>query len=230
MNNDNNGPETTSEVVTMPMFPLASVLFPGAPLPLHVFEPRYRQLVADVMTTDRAFGVVLISRGSEVGGGDQRLDIGTLVDIEGLSQLDDGQFALLARGTQRIRIKRWLEDDPYPRAEIERLPEDLRDVDAGNIERTLATIRYARALLSELHDTPPLPTDLDISSRTPSELIDAHWLLCSVAPFDAFDRQQLLEATSVRDRLDRLASLCGELARDVTAMLALGVDDEEDGE
>src|SRR5665213_2195919 len=57
----------------MPMFPLSSVLFPGAALPLRIFEDRYRHLVADVMTGDRAFGVVLIARGSEVGGGDARL-------------------------------------------------------------------------------------------------------------------------------------------------------------
>ena len=61
----------------MPMFPLGSVLLPGVVLPLHVFEPRYQQLVRDCLETDEhEFGVVLIDRGSEVGGGDSRTDVG----------------------------------------------------------------------------------------------------------------------------------------------------------
>lgn len=211
----------------MPMFPLSSVLFPGAPLPLHIFEPRYRQLIADVMTTNREFGVVLIERGSEVGGGDQRVSTGTIATIEALSEIEGGQFALLARGMQRLDVHQWLDDDPYPRAQIERIPEDLRDTSAQHVESALASLRHARALLSELYDTPPLPTDLDMPTRTPQNLIDAQWKLCLLTPFEAFDRQRLLEAESVSDRLSLLTSLCDELAGDVTTILARGEEDEK---
>ncbi|HUY05862.1 MAG TPA: LON peptidase substrate-binding domain-containing protein [Acidimicrobiales bacterium] len=209
------------------MFPLSSVLFPGAPLPLHVFESRYRQLVADVMTAGREFGVVLISRGSEVGGGDERLSIGTIATIEALSEIEGGQFALLARGTQRFQVRRWLEDDPYPRAQIERLPDDLHNASADQVKGALGALRHARALLSELHDTPPLPADLNLPTTTPDHLVDTQWMLCMLTPFEAFDRQRLLEATSVFERLSLLTSLCIDLANDITTILARGEDKEQ---
>src|SRR5258707_10636188 len=103
----------------LPMFPLGSVLFPYALMPLHVFEPRYRQLVDRCLAGDGTFGVVLIERGSEVGGGDVRFDVGTRTRIHRAEQLDDGRWVLLTVGTERISVRRWLPDDPFPRAEIE---------------------------------------------------------------------------------------------------------------
>lgn len=221
LGNEKNVPLDTGAT---PMFPLGSVLFPGAPLALHVFEPRYQRLIADVMTGDRLFGVVLISRGSEVGGGDERLAIGTLATIEGLSQIDAGQFALLARGLHRIRVVRWLEDAPYPRAVTEQIPENRSEVGRGDVKDAFNALRRARALLSELHDTPPLPSDFDPPTGADNDVSETLWSLCSLAPFDAFDRQRLLEAPSVRERLQLLAALCDELADDVTTMLGQGGD------
>src|ERR1700722_12172639 len=102
----------------MPMFPLGTVLFPHAPLPLHVFEPRYRTLTRNVMRDDGEFGVVLIERGSEVGGGDTRFDIGTVARVVRAQELPDGGFALATVGIRRIRVVQWLPDEPYPRAEV----------------------------------------------------------------------------------------------------------------
>src|SRR5579872_2372849 len=101
------------------MFPLSTVLFPGASLPLHVFEPRYRALLADSLAGDGGFGVVLIDRGSEVGGGDHRVDVGTMADIVQVFGVEGGRSMVMTRGTRRIRVARWLSDDPYPRAEVE---------------------------------------------------------------------------------------------------------------
>lgn len=90
----------------LPMFPLSAVLLPGDLLPLHVFEPRYRAMVADCLEHEpHEFGVVLIARGSEVGGGDVRTDIGTVAQLEALSRSHDGRYALLARGTSRLRVE-----------------------------------------------------------------------------------------------------------------------------
>ena len=66
---------------TIPMFPLSLVLFPGQILPLHIFEDRYRTMVEEIIDKDREFGVVLIERGSEIGGGDTRKNVGTLAEI-----------------------------------------------------------------------------------------------------------------------------------------------------
>ncbi len=101
------------------MFPLGVVLVPMAPLPLHVFEDRYRAMVADCMTGSREFGVVLIERGHEVGGGDARFGVGTLAHIVGVEELADGRLLVATVGVARLRVKRWLVDDPYPRAEVE---------------------------------------------------------------------------------------------------------------
>ena len=105
------------------MFPLGTVLVPGQGLPLHVFEPRYRALVEACVAGDGCFGVVLIERGSEVGGGDVRFDIGTVARIREVAQAPDGRYAVAAVGTDRFRVVQWLDDDPFPRAEIEVLVE-----------------------------------------------------------------------------------------------------------
>ena len=99
---------------TLPMFPLSTVLFPHAPLPLHVFEPRYRRLMADCLDDDGSFGVVLIARGPEVGGGDERVAVGTVARVDHVDRLDDGRMLVMARGVSRISVDRWLGESPYP--------------------------------------------------------------------------------------------------------------------
>ena len=106
---------------TLPMFPLGSVLFPHAALPLHVFEARYRSLVEECLAGEPEFGVVLIERGSEVGGGDTRFGVGTVARIVDASLFPDGRYALVTVGTARLRVHEWLPDDPYPRASVEGL-------------------------------------------------------------------------------------------------------------
>ncbi|MEY3360946.1 MAG: hypothetical protein RL531_665, partial [Actinomycetota bacterium] len=82
----------------LPMFPLGTALLPGAMLPLHVFEERYRALVEHCLARDGEFGVVLIERGSEVGGGDRRFAVGTLARIVEAGRFPDGRYALVATG------------------------------------------------------------------------------------------------------------------------------------
>src|SRR5688572_29499609 len=96
----------------LPMFPLERALVPYDQLPLHIFEPRYRAMMKDCLGNDREFGVVLIERGSEVGGGDQRFAVGTLAHIMQAVELPDGRFLIHAVGVGRIQVSRWLDDDP----------------------------------------------------------------------------------------------------------------------
>src|SRR4051794_7614820 len=107
----------------IPMFPLGTVLFPHALLPLRVFEPRYRVMTERVLKAEREFGVVLIERGSEVGGGDTRFDVGTVAQIVRAEPLGDGGFVLATVGIRRVRVARWLPDDPYPQAEVVDFPD-----------------------------------------------------------------------------------------------------------
>ena len=92
------------------MFPLGTVVVPGMVLPLQVFEPRYREMLQHVLAGDRTFGVVLIERGSEVGGGDVRTDVGTLARVVRAEEQPDGRWAVVALGVGRIRVDRWALD------------------------------------------------------------------------------------------------------------------------
>src|SRR5688500_16810525 len=132
----------------LPMFPLGTVLLPFAHLPLHIVEPRYRALVKDGLAGDGEFGVVLIERGQEVGGGDVRFGVGTVAKIIQTAELPDGRWLLDAVGTERFRITEWLPDDPYPLAMIESLDDAPSDTDAEAAERRTAVERLLRQVLA----------------------------------------------------------------------------------
>jgi Lon protease-like protein len=156
------------------MFPLSTVLFPHAALPLHVFEERYRALMGDCLAGDGEFGVVLISRGPEVGGGDMRVDVGTVARLSQVAELDDGRMLVVARGRQRIIIDRWLDDAPYPRAVVEELPAVSGDDDSRTVAVAVAAVRRLRSLLSELGEVPALPHDLELGDD-PEEVGWRRW-------------------------------------------------------
>jgi Lon protease-like protein len=196
------GPAT----VTMPMFPLGTVLVPGAGLPLHVFEPRYRALVRDCLSGDQEFGVVLIERGSEVGGGDVRSSVGTVARIVEASELPDGRWAMIAVGTRRIRVVSWLPDDPYPRAEVEGWPEPPPGADhAALLDDVVSLLRRALALAAEAGDEAPAAT-----FELVSDPILAGHQAVALAPLGALDRQALLTAATPEDRLHQLRALLEE--------------------
>src|SRR5947209_12125206 len=118
------------------MFPLESALLPDEELPLRIFEPRYGALVRRCIDNDEPFGVVLIAAGREVGGGDSRCDVGILSTITEYADLGAGRYALRCRTGERIRVSRWLPDDPYPRATVALWPDEPGDpvTDAQLIE------------------------------------------------------------------------------------------------
>lgn len=206
------------------MFPLSTVLFPFGVLPLHVFEPRYRTMTTDVLAGDRQFGVVLIERGSEVGGGDCRLDVGTVARVEAARRFDDGRWALVAVGVSRCTVVRWLEDDPYPRAEVEVDSDPTSEPASDDLAEAEAAVRRTRALLSELADTPAVPADLDLGAGSHERV----WKLCELAPLSAHDRQILLEADDPRARLARLTSLTRQVSDDLSRLLAGAMDGDVD--
>jgi Lon protease-like protein len=119
-----------------PMFPLETALLPDEELPLQIFEPRYSALVTDCLDADDpVFGVVLIAAGREVGGGEERYDIGTLARIVEYVDIGGGRCRLRCRMADRIRVREWLPDDPYPRAVVEPWPDESGDmVTEGDIE------------------------------------------------------------------------------------------------
>lgn len=196
----------------MPMFPLGSVLFPHMPLPLHVFEDRYRALVRDCLAGDRRFGVVLIERGHEVGGGDVRFGVGCSAVIAEAEQTPDGRWGLIATGETRLRVESWLPDDPYPRAEVTMLDDGEWTTDAAiTMERAVDVFVRVLELATRLGST----IDRAAVGRTGDPARD-HWTLVARAPVGALDKLALLGAETPERRLDLLAT---QLA-DVEAVLA----------
>jgi Lon protease-like protein len=188
------------------MFPLGALLFPTAFLPLHVFEPRYRVMTRECLAGDGEFGVVLIERGSEVGGGDVRFDVGTVARIVEAVELEDGRFALGAVGVRRIRVLRWLEDDPYPRAEVEDWddPPPAPDL-AERLAPVVTTLRRALALASELGEPAAGAT-----VAFHDDPVVASYQASAVAPVSVIDRLRLLSAPSAEARVALLGELLDE--------------------
>lgn len=204
---------------TLGLFPLQGVLFPGATLPLHVFEERYRRLVADLLAAESVFGVVLITRGSEVGGGEQRSDVGTYARIERAHPLPDGRFVLEARGVARFVVEHWLDDDPYPRAQVRDLPDAERSrTTPATLAEAVRVVRWTCALASESGRGGLLEPSLE-EGIDPDELA---WALCDAVPLGALDRQRLLSARNRTDRLVLLHTLCDELMGDLRRLLGGG--------
>jgi Lon protease-like protein len=185
------------------MFPLGSVLFPGAVLPLHVFEPRYRRLVRDCLDGEREFGVALIERGSEVGGGDVRTTTGTVARLVEVVELDDGRYGIVAVGTRRVRVVAWLPDDPYPLADVEDWPEELDATDdelSSVLTPVLARLRRVLAMAAELGE-PVAAAATEVSD----DPVVASYHASALAPLGPADHQRLLAAPGPARRLALLA-------------------------
>lgn len=191
---------------TLPMFPLGSALLPGNPLPLQIFEPRYLTMLGDVVGGDGRFGVVLIERGFEVGGGDQRFSVGTVATIGQLQPTADGRVRLLARGGDRFEIVRWLPDDPYPLAEVRTLPAlEWSSEQVSHLAETERTVRRALVVMSE-YRADLWPSDVELSD----DPVTRSWQLAGISPLGALDQLTLLRSSSVGELLEHTARLTTE--------------------
>jgi Lon protease-like protein len=194
------------------------VLFPSVFLPLHVFEPRYRVLVRHCMDGDQEFGVVLIERGSEVGGDDVRTSVGTVARILEANELADGRWVLGTVGTRRIRVREWLADDPHPRAVVE----DWADTEADSTtadayQRVLGRLRRVLALKAELAE-PAVDATIELTGDPGL----GSFQVAAVAPIGPADQQRLLEAEGPDERLRRLDMLLTEESDYLAARLQMG--------
>jgi uncharacterized protein len=201
------------------MFPLGTVLFPSLYLPLHVFEPRYQALVRDCLEGDHQFGVVLIERGSEVGGGELRTGVGTAAQIIEAAEMDGGRWALGTVGVRRIRVEEWLDDAPYPRAMVQDWPDELAATDE-QLSEVVGQLRRVLAMAAELGDrvaaaTLELADDIELAS----------FQMAAMAPLGPADQQRLLATGSTVARLEATAALLGEVEDDLRRRVELDAPD-----
>jgi Lon protease-like protein len=206
----------------IPLFPLGAVLFPGALMPLHIFEPRYRLLVRRCIERQRPFGIVLIRSGSEVGAGAEPYEVGTEAKIVAESPLPDGRSYIVTRGERRFVVESLIADaEPYLMGKVRFLDEADGDqaVDRAGVAREalgaylLAVVavtedaRGERALVNDLRNAPPC----DLAYRIAGSLA-----------VDAPQQQALLELDTASARLEeetRILNRETELLRDLLVRL-----------
>lgn len=208
---------------TMAMFPLGSVLFPYTPLALRVFEPRYLTMIGRLLdVTDPEFGVVLIERGLEAGGGDQRSAVGTrarIVQIEAGAE----DLYVVAVGGERITVDEWNEDDPYPIAQVSSMPplmwDDALDPLRREAERVVRRVGSLASALGESRWDPETPLSDDP--------LEASWQLAAITPLGEYDRFRLLNSTTLGGLLRAVIDLSLD---EETVLIARVADARDHGE
>ena len=196
----------------LPLFPLNTVLFPGALLPLHVFEDRYKVMVAQCLEEARPFGVLLIRKGFEVGETAEPFDVGTTAHIARVDELEEGKMNLVCLGGKRFRTVRLVSEDPYLTGEVEFLSstsvddpkaKELSD-DAGSLFAEY--VRLYLAMSNQWARSLEMPGE-------PDGLADFIGARLGVAPQV---KQRLLEELSARTRLALEVQILGEAIREMT--------------
>lgn len=184
----------------MPLFPLHVVLFPGARLPLHIFEQRYLEMIEHVLDGDRRFGVVAIRRGSDTGRAETHA-IGTIAEVEQIQRTASGTMDILVAGRTRFALDVRLPDDGYPRGQITPLAEQA-GLDADLLLRDART-----ALHRYLGVVARLQRTDEIVPTIPADPCEASHVLAAAIQVDLPDRQRLLEAPDAAARLRILIDL-----------------------
>jgi len=186
-------------LVQLPLFPLHTVLFPGGPLPLRIFEPRYLEMVSRCLKTDCGFGVCLISSGSEVGGAAQTHAVGTVARITDWHRRHDGLLGVTAIGERRFRISSVaVQANQLAVAEVELLPDEA----AAELPDPYLGLTH---LLGELLDKAG-----HHYAAVPKRFADASWVgfrLAELLPLSMARKQYLLELTDPLERLQQLYRL-----------------------
>jgi Lon protease-like protein len=187
----------------LPLFPLSTVLFPGMRLPLHVFEDRYRQMVADLLAgpEPRRFGVIAIRKGREVGpdGVTALHEIGCVAAVRKAEPREDGRYDLHAVGTDRFRLVRLDKSRPYFQAEIEELPDQPDE--AADTTAAYAVRRVQAAFRGYLNALADRGGGVISIAELPDEPTLLSYVIGAAMIIDLPDRQSLLAAPDTLSRL-----------------------------
>ncbi len=194
------------------MFPLGSVLFPFSVLPLRVFEERYKTMLGEVLEGSGEFGIVLIERGSEVGGGDVRFAVATVAKVLEVHPLDDGGSLIAVVGTRRVEVLDWINDAAYPMAEVRDLDADLDELSGGDVDPValdtmISSLRQVLAMRTELNEG-GAPATIEFDESPVARV----WQSCAVLPVGPLDDLALLRCASSAQRISLLQQLIDDEA------------------
>jgi uncharacterized protein len=206
---------------TLPLFPLGTVLFPGAALPLRVFEQRYRRMVRDLLAAPapREFGVIAIRKGRETGadGVSELYEIGCTAALRQVNEHDDGQFDLVCAGTSRFRLVRLDDSLPYLRGEVEQLAEEAGEETAARA-MALAVREGFRGYLKVLAERGITQAGQLSAADLPGEPTALSYLVAASITVDLPHKQALLAEPDALRRLDAERAL---LSRETAMLRAL---------
>jgi uncharacterized protein len=190
----------TDDARELPLFPLNTVLFPSLPLPLHIFEERYKLMIGTCVVTDNLFGVCLIRDGVEVGGPAEPFEVGTVARIAEVERLPDGRMNLMTFGTSRFRLDEVIQREPYLVGRVVVLEPDIEpaaeELVADVADRLLRYLREVRGA-ARLPDRGELLVDVDRLS----------YLAAATLGLPARERQSFLETDSAVARLQQARDL-----------------------
>ena len=180
----------------VPVFPLNTVLFPSMPLPLHIFEERYRSMLRDVRRSDSRFCVSLIREGEEVGGDAEPYDVACLAEIVEQQTLPDGRSVLIAVGVERVKILTLdRSSQPYLTGSMELWPDESKETQSGILARArklfVEYVEYILKLTGKEGETIPVPDEPDLLS----------YILATTLQLEPVERQRLLEIPGTEARL-----------------------------
>lgn len=184
----------------IPLFPLGDVvLFPRVPVPLHIFEPRYRRMVADTLGGHRVVGMVLLRPGWEADydGRPPVFDSGCAGLIDRWEELPDGRYNIVLRGLSRFRVREEHAGEPYRLATVEALPDELGATEALEAARQRVVVLVARAaeVTTAVVARPDLSHELFVNA------------LCQSLELDPLEKQALLDCDGIVARYGRLARI-----------------------
>jgi len=184
----------------LPLFPLHTVLFPGQLLPLHIFEPRYRQMIGECIQHAHPFGVVLIRSGEEVGEVAEPVDVGTTAQIVQVESVADDRMNILCVGKARFRIAQLLHDKPYLSGRVELWPWEPYQAGSADVDRIRRQLdRYVRTLAEN--------TEGQLELTLPDEPAALANIAASVLQVESSEKQRLLITSSISAMLLEVAAL-----------------------
>lgn len=188
----------------LPLFPLNTVLFPGMPLPLHIFEPRYREMVRLCLEEQRPFGVVLIRDGVAEGGPVAAPhEVGCVAEIIEVQRLEDGRLLLMTIGQERFRILSLNYDQAYLTGSVEAMPFASED-EATLHEARQPLLPLLREYLQILADAGQVEFD---PTQLPTDPEDLLYLAAAVLQVDTTQKQHFLESQKVSAVLRQLTAV-----------------------
>lgn len=198
------------------LFPLNTVLLPGAALRLHVFEDRYKEMIAECIEHKQPFGVVLNRSGKETGDELDPVDIGTAAAIRQVSKLSAGRLYIIAQGTRRFKVERVIGKKPFWRAEVSYLNELIGPSDSASRLRETAIDRFKDYLEVLLAVSGTELEGIDL----PADAAASSYIIADALQVEPAVKQGLLEAASAAERLRTELKLLDEETRRLRSLRA----------